>query len=133
MVGEELFGERLVAGEDQPARIAPRVRHSQQLEIADDVLIVGGDAGERLHEIEDDLRLEAGNRLTDARQVVVDAEHFDVVPALPQRLDDVVLHLPLGLEHVDAGGVLRWHEVLVDERENTNLPHSINRWPPLCR
>ena len=63
----------------------------------------------------------------------MDAEHFDVVPALPQRLDDVVLHLPLGLEHVDAGGVLRRNEVLVDERENTDLLHSINRWPPLWR
>ena len=58
MVGEQLLRQRLVAREDQAARIASRVGEVKQLEIADDVLIEGGDAGKRLHEIEDDVRLE---------------------------------------------------------------------------
>jgi hypothetical protein len=58
MVGEQLLRQRLVARENQAARIASRVGEVKQLEITDDVLIEGGDAGKRLHEIEDDVRLE---------------------------------------------------------------------------
>ena len=70
----------------------------------------------------------------DAGEVVVDAEHAATSwPRLPQRLDDVVLHLPLGLEDVDAGGVLRRHEMVVHERETRSLLHKEQAVPPLCR
>ena len=69
----------------------------------------------------------------DAGQVVVDAEHAHVVTDLAQRLDDVVLHLPLGFEDVDAGGVLGRHQMVVHEREDADLPHRNSRCPPLCR
>ena len=52
---------------------------------------------------------------------------------LAQRLDDVVLHLPLGLEDVDAGRVLGRDEMVVDEREDAQLLHRNSRCPPLCR
>ncbi len=138
VIREQLLRERLVAREDQAARIATRVGQPQQLEIADDVLIEGRDAGERLHQVEDDVRLEETDRRPDAAEVVVDAEHAHLVADLAQRLDDVVLHLPLGLEDVDAGRVLGWDEVVVHEREDAELLHSIitatgTAMPPLCR
>ena len=52
------------------------------------------------------------------REVVVDAEHAHLVSHLAQRLDDVVLHLPLGFEDVDAGRVLGRDEMVVDERQD---------------
>ena len=58
VIREQLLRERLVAREDEAARIAAGVGQAQQLEIADDVLIEGRDAGKRLHQVEDDVRLE---------------------------------------------------------------------------
>jgi hypothetical protein len=63
----------------------------------------------------------------------MNAEHRHLVAAFAQRLDDVVLHLPLGLPHVDAGGVLGRHEVVVHEREDARFLHRKTRCPPLCR
>ena len=77
--------------------------------------------------------LNDADRRPDAAEVVVDAEHAHLVAHLAQRLDDVVLHLPLGLEDVDAGRVLGRHEVVVDEREDAELLHRNRRCPPLCR
>ena len=141
VIREQLFRERLVPGEDQAARITPSIRQPQKLEIADDVLIEGRDAGKCLHEVEDDVRLEEPDRRADAAEVVVDAEHAHLVTDLAKRLDDVVLHLPLGLEDVDAGRVLGWDEMVVDEREDAELLHGSisdsihrnSRCPPLCR
>jgi hypothetical protein len=110
MVGQQLLRERLVAGEDQPARVAAGVPEAQQLEVADDVLVEGRDAGKRLHQVEDDVRLEEPG-VGGCRRGRRDAEHAHLVTHLAQRLDDVVLHLPLGLEDVDAGGVLGRDEV----------------------
>ncbi len=56
-----------------------------------------------------------------ARSSSVQAEHAHVVPHLLQRFCDVVLHLPLGLAHVDAGGVLGRHQVVVHEREDAEF------------
>ena len=97
------------------------VGQPQQLEIAHHVLIEGGHIGERFEEIEDDVRLEVSRRRSDATEVVVDAEHAHFVPHLSQCLDDVVFHLPLGFEDVDAGGVFRWHQMVVHEREDAQL------------
>ncbi len=58
VVGEQLLRQRLVARQDQAARVAAGVGQAQQLQVADDVLIEGGDAGERLQQVEDDVRLE---------------------------------------------------------------------------
>ena len=134
MVGEQLLRERLVAGEYQAARVAACVGQPKQLQIADDVLIERGYAGKRLHQVEHDVRLEQSGGRADAAELVVESEHPDAVAHFPQRLDDVVLHLPFGLEDVDAGRVLGRHEVIVHERENPKLLHQRNtRWPPLCR
>ena len=117
MVSEELLRQRLVARQNQAARIAAGVRQVQQLEVADDVLVEGGDARERLQQVEHDVRIERLHRGADAAQVVVHAAHAHLVPDLAQRLDDVELHLPLGLAHVDSLGVAGRHEVVVHERQ----------------
>ena len=88
--------------------------------------------GKRFHQVEDDVRLEEPGGRPDAGEVVVHAEHPHLVSLLAQRLDDVVLHLPLGFEDVDAGRVLGRDEMLVDEGEDPPL-HRNNRCPPLCR
>ena len=124
VVRQQLFRQRLVPGEDQATRITSRVRQAQKLEIADDVLIEGRHPGECLHEVEHDVRLEEPDGRPDAAEVVIDAEHANVVADLAQRLDDVVLHLPLGLEDVDTGRVLGGNEVVVHEREDAQLLHG---------
>jgi hypothetical protein len=48
----QLLGERLVAGQDEPARIAARVVDLEQLEIADHVLIEVREMVELLPEVE---------------------------------------------------------------------------------
>jgi hypothetical protein len=58
------------------------------------------------------------------------AKHADVVALFAQRLDHVVLHLPLRLENVDAGRVLRRDEMLVNESEDAPF-HRNRRCPPL--
>ena len=74
VIREELPRQRLVARQRQAARIAAGVRHAQQLEIADDVLVEHADVGKRLHQVEDDGRLELVDGLADRRQVVVHAD-----------------------------------------------------------
>ncbi len=131
VVREELLGERLVAREDEAARVAAGVGQAQQLEVANDVLVEGRHAGERLHQVEDDVRLEGADNRPDGAQPVMEAEHAHVVPHLLQRFRDVVLHLPLGLAHVDAGGVRGRDQVIVHERQKAELLHRNTRWPPL--
>ena len=48
MVGEYLLRERLVSRQGEPARIAAGVRLVQELEVADDVLVVQGFAAKFL-------------------------------------------------------------------------------------
>jgi hypothetical protein len=62
VIGEELLRQRLVPGQEQPARIAARVGQLQQLEVADDVLIEDRDVVEPFEEVEGDLRLPLGGR-----------------------------------------------------------------------
>ena len=73
------------------------------------------------------MRLERFDAAPDPEQVVVNAEDADVVSDLLQRLDDVVLHLPFGLEDVDAGRVLRRNQMVVDEREHAESFHRNSR------
>ena len=80
VVGEELLRERLVAREQQAARVAAGVRHAQQLEVADDVLVEQADVVERLEQVEDDRA--ASTRRSPARigvELVLDAEHLHLV------------------------------------------------------
>jgi hypothetical protein len=79
------------------------------------------------------VRLEGFDAAPDPEQVIVDAQDLHVVPNLLQCLDDVVLHLPIGLEDVDACRVLGRNEMVVDEREHSESFHRNNRWPPLWR
>ncbi len=94
-----------------------------QLQVADDVLVEDADVGERLHQVEDDGRLELVDRLPDRRQVVVNADHEQLVPALAQRGDDVPFHPPLGID-VGERHVFLGHESFVDENEDAILLHS---------
>jgi hypothetical protein len=131
VIRKQLLRQRLVARQDEAARIAPGVGEAEQLEIADHVLIERRHTRERLHQIEDDVRLEQTDGWPDAAKVVVDAEDTDLVTDLAQRLDHVVLHLPLGFEDVDARGVLWRDEMIVDEREDAEFLHRNSRCPPL--
>jgi hypothetical protein len=130
---QQLLGEPLVARQHQPARVAAGVGQAQQFEIAHHVLVERGDTGKGLDEVEHDVRLEMAGGAADTAQVVADAEHAHLVTGLAQGLDHVVLHLPLGFEHVDAGRVAGRHEVLVDQREHALGLHRNSLWPPLCR
>ena len=65
VVGEQLLGERLVAAEQEAARVAARVRHLQQLEVGHDVVVEGGDVVEALEQVEGDVGLEVEDGVAD--------------------------------------------------------------------
>ena len=93
MVAEQLLRERLVAREDQRARVATCVGNTQQFEVGDDVLVEYGLVLELLEEIEDDVGSPVLDRVSDRFQVFVDAELANLVPDFAQRFDDITLRL----------------------------------------
>ena len=68
VVREDLLRERLVARQHEATRIAPGVRHEQQLEVAHDVLVELAQPEERLDQVEDDVRLPLLQRFPDRRR-----------------------------------------------------------------
>ena len=87
--------QRLVARQQQAARIAAGVRLAQQLEERDHVLVVGDDAVELLEQVEDDLRLPLGDDAAQFFQLIGDAEAAHFVLRLLERRDHVELGTPL--------------------------------------
>lgn len=87
-----------------------------------------------LEEVEDDVRVPLLHRLPDGHQLVLHAEHPDLVPQLAKRLDDVVLGLPPVdlLRRVPGQRVWR-HQVRMHERKDAQLPHSATHRRWLCR
>ncbi len=127
MDAEEQLRERLVARQQQAARIAAGVRHAQQFEITGDVRLVDGDVLELHQQVEHDVRLEAFDVLLDRRQIVRDAEHQHLVTELAQAAADVVLLAPgrdvllaLAFERVGR------HQVDVREHEHAQRLHRRN-------
>ena len=136
MVREQLLRQRLVAREQQPARIAARVGQLQQLEMRDDVLIEDRDVVEALEQIEGDVRLPFGRQAPDLAEVVVDAQRLDLMTHRRQRGDDVVLGPPRRRCDVGAFRDLgRRNQMAMDERDDPHLgdAHSATRCRPLCR
>jgi hypothetical protein len=127
MVVEDGFRQRLVARQHEPARIASRVRHAQQLEIRDDVVVEGAELVERLHHVEHDIGLPFFHGAPDDLEIVADAERVHVVPHLAQCGDDVVLRLPGDRHQIVAGNVLGRHQVIVHQHQHPQLPHSATR------
>ena len=91
---KQLLAQRLVARQQQAARIAAGVRLAQQLEERDHVLVVGDDAVEFLEQVEDDLRLPLGDDAAQLLETVGDAEAAHFVAGFLERRDDVVLGTP---------------------------------------
>ena len=91
MVAEQLLRQRLVACQQQAARVTAGVGQAHHLEKAHQVIIEGAVAGEILDEVEGDVRLPFLDGLADRRKIVVDADDAQLVAELEQRLLDVVL------------------------------------------
>ena len=111
-----------------PRGLQPGVRLAQQLEVGDDVLVVGDDAAELLEQVEADLRLEILDRRAQLRQAVADADRPHVVARRAQAADDVELGPALGRRLFgDAVERLRRHQRLVDEDEDAQPRHGLRR------
>jgi hypothetical protein len=86
------------------------------------VLIIESEAVEFLEEVEGDVRLDFLESAADDSQIAVEAHGKDGVAHVPERDDDVILHLPgldlLVLQSLDR---LRRHEVLVAEDDDAKL------------
>jgi hypothetical protein len=129
VIGEQLLGQALVARQHQSARVAAGVALAQQLEVADDVLVVDRDLLEVDEQIEGDVRLELGERPLDRAEVVADAQLERLVAELLEPLD----HVELGAEVGDlfaryAAQAVGRHQLLVHEHEDsTFLPHRASR------
>src|SRR3954470_3667594 len=93
MIGEDLLRQGLVAREDKPARIAPRVRNAQQLEVAHDVLVELPEIEERLQEIEHDVWLPLLYFTANRRELVVHLERPRLVAECAEGGEDVDLGL----------------------------------------
>jgi hypothetical protein len=125
MVVQDLFRQRLVAGDHQSARIAARVRDLNQLEIADHVLVKHRFAPEFLQQVEDNVRLELFQRLAQRRHVVVEPERPHLVIHLAQGRDHVILGLVLQDFGIGpAGDVIGRHEIGMHQHENAPLAHA---------
>ncbi|MGA2126716.1 MAG: hypothetical protein ABSG76_11250 [Xanthobacteraceae bacterium] len=127
MVGQQLLGHVLAAGQHEAARVAPRIGNAQQLEIAGDVLVIGGLAVKLLEQVEDDVRLPAFDLVADRLELVLHAERTDVVPAATQRADDIVLGLP-GVDVLLAVTFerIRGHQRRMHQHQDAQTLHSAN-------
>ena len=136
VVGEQLFRQRLVAREQQAARIAAGVGQLQQLQVADDVLVEDRDVVEPLEEIERDVRLPVRRRPADVAQVVVHAESLHFVAHGGERRNHVVFSAPrLGGDVDTRLDTRRRNEMPVHQRQHTEAAHRhmATRCRPLCR
>jgi hypothetical protein len=107
---EHALRQHLVARQHHPARIAARVALPEELEVGNDVVIVGNDALELVEQIEDDVRAPRVDRRAQLGEIVRHAKNSNLVAELAQRVQNVVL----GAELVDFGfaevaDVLRRH------------------------
>ncbi len=119
VIRQELFRQRLVAREQQAARIASGVRHLQQLEVADDVLVEDRHIVERLEQVEGDVGLPLVVGAADVAKVVVHRERPDFVAHAGQRRDDVVLRAPgRRLDVCAFFELVRRNEMPVHQREH---------------
>ena len=74
MVRQQFLRQRFVACQEQPARIAARIRQFEQLEMTDDVLVEDRHVVESFEKIEGDVRLPLCGSAADIAEVIVDAE-----------------------------------------------------------
>jgi hypothetical protein len=112
VVREELLGDRLVAGQQQPPRVTAAIGGLEQLEVGHDVLVPDRHVVEALEQVEGDVGLELGDGVADHSQVAADAQGPHLVPEAAQRRDHVVLHLPVGRLEFCLLGLLGRHEAL---------------------
>ena len=82
---QELLGEPLVLAEIELAGAAAGVLEAEQIEQAGDGNVAEDVVAEHLHEIEDQVRLAAGQPGDQPLDVAVDAEDGDPVPQAPER------------------------------------------------
>ena len=83
--GQQLLAQRLVARQQQAARVAAGVGLAHELEERHHVLVVGDDAVEFLQQVEDDVRLPVGDGAAQLGEAVEHAEAAHLVAALAQR------------------------------------------------
>jgi hypothetical protein len=91
----ERLRQVLAARQHQAARVAARIGHAHQFEVARDVLVVDRLAVELLEQREHHVGLPALDLVTDGPKLVVDAQWLDIVAGLPQRVYDVVFGFPV--------------------------------------
>jgi hypothetical protein len=131
VVGEHLLRQRLVAPEDEAARVAAGIGDAEQLQVGDHVLVVDRVAVELLEKVEGDVRPDLLDGVANLRQVADHAERQHLVAELAERREDVVLGLPGDHHHVGAGGVGGRHQVAVHERQDAQPLHRTTRGRPL--
>ena len=122
VVGENLLGQRLVARQRQPARIAAGICLLAQLEIADDVRVEMADAAELLDQVESDVRFVRVDRAADGGKIVrhayreyLVAEALDGVANVKLRLAQFALLLAEILE------IALRQQLLVSQHDDSQL------------
>ena len=137
VIRQQLLRQRLVARQQQPARVAAGVGQLQQLEMADDVLIEDRHVVEAFEQVEGDVRLPLFGRAADVAEVVVDAERAHLVAEAAQRRDDVELGAPRRARRGrclrGACQAARGADGRARESRSLVAAHSATRCRPLCR
>ncbi len=122
--GEHAFRQHLVARQHHAARIAARVALPYELEVSDDVVVVGDDARELVEQVEHHVRAPLVDRLAKLGQMIADADDAHFVARAAQRMQNVVLGAKLvDLRLAQAADVVRRHERLVHHQKDSILPH----------
>ena len=93
VIGEDLLGQRFVAGDEQCGRRRSRVPIAVHVEQGGNRVLVARVLAKPLATVEHELGLEVGQLRQQWRDVVADADHEHLVPAGHERAGDVVLRL----------------------------------------
>ena len=134
MVGEQLLAQRLVARQQQPARVATGVGLLHEFEEGHDMLVVGDDPVELLEQVEDDIGPPFGDGGAQLREAVEHAEAADLVTHRAQGRDDIELGAPVvDLLVGEARRALRGHQRRMDEDQDPEHLHSVNLSLPPAR
>ena len=97
MEAEKLFDHRLITRNDQAAGVAARVGNLQDFEIAHEVVIVDPLVMQLLDLVKRNVRIKTENSILNRRQIVTYPQNVNVLPHVPQRGDELILHPPVGL------------------------------------
>ena len=134
MVSEQLLAQRLIARQQQAARIATGIGLLHEFEEGHDMLVVGDDPIEFLEQVEDDIGSPFSDGGAQLREAVEHAEAAHLMTHRTQGRDDIELGAPVvDLLVGEARRALGGYQRRMDEDQDPERLHSVNPSRPPAR